>query len=158
MNNVMEGHTEISGTQVSRLSRDHLLRLRRRAGCLGGLDPIPESNPLLQSASGVHLTFFGSFVFGTPGFPLSDVPLQQIAVDAADGRLDIKPARTFGFDEIRKSFEHRFCRNLVHHRIDMDVRTGAQCLNRQARPAGLDAAADRALSDAARRIHRLRSK
>jgi NADPH:quinone reductase len=28
-------------------------------------------------ASGVYLTFFGSFVFGTPGFPLSDVPLQQ---------------------------------------------------------------------------------
>jgi hypothetical protein len=26
-------------------------------------------------ASGVDLTFFGSFVFGTPGFPLSDVPL-----------------------------------------------------------------------------------
>jgi hypothetical protein len=25
-------------------------------------------------ASGVYLTFFGSFVFGKPGFPLSDVP------------------------------------------------------------------------------------
>src|SRR5262249_25689831 len=49
------------------------------AGWLGGLDPIPNFNPLLQMASGVYLTFFGSFVFGTPGFPLSDVPLQQIA-------------------------------------------------------------------------------
>ena len=44
------------------------------AGWLGGLDPITDCNPLLQMASGVYLTFFGSFVFGTPGFPLSDVP------------------------------------------------------------------------------------
>ena len=44
------------------------------AGWLGGLDPITDCNPLLQMASGLYLTFFGSFVFGTPGFPLSDVP------------------------------------------------------------------------------------
>jgi NADPH:quinone reductase-like Zn-dependent oxidoreductase len=44
------------------------------AGWPGGLDPITDFNPLLQMASGVYLTFFGSFVFGTPGFPLSDVP------------------------------------------------------------------------------------
>jgi NADPH:quinone reductase-like Zn-dependent oxidoreductase len=49
------------------------------------------------------LTFFGSFVFGTPGFPLSDVPLSQIAADAAAGRLDIKPLRVFGFDEIQEA-------------------------------------------------------
>jgi NADPH:quinone reductase len=73
------------------------------AGWLGGLDPIPDFNPLLQMASGAYLTFFGSFVLGTPGFPLSDVPLQQIAADAAAGRLDIKPARTFRFEEIREA-------------------------------------------------------
>jgi NADPH2:quinone reductase len=39
-------------------------------------------------------------VFGTPGFPLSDVPLQQIAADAATGRLDVKPVRVSGIDEI----------------------------------------------------------
>jgi NADPH:quinone reductase-like Zn-dependent oxidoreductase len=87
---------------------DSLAMLRRGgrsclAGWLGGLDPIPDFNPLLQMASGVYLTFFGSFVFGTPGFPLSDVPLQQIAADAAAGRLDVKPARIFGFDEIREA-------------------------------------------------------
>ena len=53
---------------------------------LRGLDPIRDFNPLLQVASGVYLTFFGSFVFGTPGFPLSDVPLQQIAADARPAR------------------------------------------------------------------------
>ena len=86
---------------------DSLAMLRRGgrsclAGFLGGLDPIHAFNPLLQMASGVYLTFFGSFVFGTPGFPLSDVPLQQIAADAAAGRLDVKPARIFRFEEIRE--------------------------------------------------------
>jgi NADPH:quinone reductase-like Zn-dependent oxidoreductase len=87
---------------------DSLAMLRRGgrsclAGWLGGLDPIPDFNPLLQMASGVYLTFFGSFVFGTPGFPLSDVPFQQIASDAANGRLDAKPIRVFAFDEIQEA-------------------------------------------------------
>jgi hypothetical protein len=54
-------------------------------------------------ASGVYLTFFGSFVFGTPGFPLSDVPLQKIAEDVAAGRLEAKPSRVFRFEEIREA-------------------------------------------------------
>jgi NADPH2:quinone reductase len=87
---------------------DSLAMLRRDgrsclAGWLGGLEPIHDFNPLLQMASGVYLTFFGSFVFGTPGFPLSDVPLQQIAADAAAGRLDIKPVRVFRFEEIQEA-------------------------------------------------------
>ncbi|MCE4226242.1 zinc-binding dehydrogenase [Methylobacterium sp. C25] len=87
---------------------DSLAVLRRGgrsclAGWLGGLDPIPDFNPLLQMPSGVYLTFFGSFVFGTPGFPLADVPLGQIAQDAAAGRLDVKPVRVFGFDEVREA-------------------------------------------------------
>ena len=45
----------------------------------------------------------GSFVFGTPGFPLSDVPLQEIAQDVAAGRLKAEPARVFGFEEIREA-------------------------------------------------------
>jgi len=70
------------------------------AGWLGGLAPIPDFNPLLQMASGVNLNFFGSFVFGTPGFPLSDVPLQDIAQQVADGRLDARPSHVFSFNEI----------------------------------------------------------
>ena len=50
------------------------------------LAPIADFNPLQQMASGVYLTFFGSFVFGTPQFPLSDVPLQKIAELVAAGR------------------------------------------------------------------------
>jgi NADPH2:quinone reductase len=87
---------------------DSLALLRRGgraclAGWLGGLDPIPDFNPLLQMASGVYLTFFGSFVFGTPGFPLSDVPLQAIAEQVAAGHLKAGPSRVFGFEEIREA-------------------------------------------------------
>jgi NADPH:quinone reductase-like Zn-dependent oxidoreductase len=73
------------------------------AGFLGGLAPVSDFNPLLQMPSGVHFSFFGSFAFGTPGFPLSDVPLQQIAANAAAGRLDVKPTRIFRFEEIREA-------------------------------------------------------
>ena len=73
------------------------------AGWLGGLAPIANFNPLQQMASGVYLTFFGSFVFGTPQFPLSDVPLQRIAEQVAAGRLKAKPSRVFRFEEIREA-------------------------------------------------------
>ena len=87
---------------------DSLAMLRRGgrsclAGWLGGLDPVPDFNPLLQMSSGVYLTFFASFAFGAPGFPVSDVPLQQIAADAAAGRLDVKPVRIFRFEEIHEA-------------------------------------------------------
>jgi NADPH:quinone reductase len=84
----------------------HMLRRGGRAcpaGWLGGLAPIHDFNPLLQMASGVYLTFFGSFVFGTPGFPLSDVPLQAIAADIAAGRYQAKPSRVFRFEDIREA-------------------------------------------------------
>jgi NADPH2:quinone reductase len=73
------------------------------AGWLGGLDPIDDFNPLLRMASGVNLNFFGSFVFGTPGFPLSEVPLQDIAHQVADGKLDAKPSHVFSFDQIHEA-------------------------------------------------------
>jgi len=87
---------------------DSLAMLRRGgraclAGWLGGLAPIKDFNPLAQMPSGVYLTFFGSFVFGTPGFPLSDVPLQEIAQQVAAGRLKAKPTRVFGFEEIHEA-------------------------------------------------------
>src|SRR5262245_33296824 len=87
---------------------DSLNMLRRGgraclAGWLGGLAPIHDFNPLLQMASGVYLTFFGSFVFGTPGFSLSDVPLQAIAADVEAGRYRAKPTRVFRFEDIREA-------------------------------------------------------
>jgi NADPH:quinone reductase-like Zn-dependent oxidoreductase len=87
---------------------DSLAMLRRGgraclAGWLGGLAPIADFNPLAQMASGVYLTFFASFVFGKPGFPLSDVPLQAIAADVEAGRYKAKPLRVFRFEDIREA-------------------------------------------------------
>jgi NADPH:quinone reductase len=73
------------------------------AGWLGGLDPIADFNPLLRMPSGVNWSFFGSFVFGTPGFPVSDVPLQEIAAQVAAGQLEASPSRVFSFDDIREA-------------------------------------------------------
>ena len=87
---------------------DSLAMLRRGgkaclAGWLGGLAPIKDFNPLAQMSSGVYLTLFASFAFGTPQFPLSDVPLQEIAGKASRGQLKAKPSHVFRFDEIREA-------------------------------------------------------
>jgi len=73
------------------------------AGWLGGLEPIPDFNPLLQMASGVHFSLFGSFVFGTPEFPVSEVPLQEIVDRVEKGVYKAKPAAVFSFDQIREA-------------------------------------------------------
>jgi NADPH2:quinone reductase len=70
------------------------------AGWLGGLDPVHDFNPLLQMASGIHFSLFGSFVFGTEEFPVSEVPLQQIVDRVAQGIYKAKPAAVFKFDQI----------------------------------------------------------
>jgi NADPH:quinone reductase len=73
------------------------------AGWLGGLEPVKDFNPLLQMASGIHFSLFGSFVFGTPEFPVSEVPLQQIVDRVAKGVYKTKPAAVFPFEEIREA-------------------------------------------------------
>jgi NADPH2:quinone reductase len=73
------------------------------AGWLGGLAPIADFNPLARMPSGVSLTFFASFVFGKPGFPVSDVPLQSIAADVEAGHYSAKPTRVFRFEEIQEA-------------------------------------------------------
>jgi NADPH:quinone reductase-like Zn-dependent oxidoreductase len=85
---------------------DSLRMLRRGgrmclAGWLGGLDPVNDFNPLLQMPSGVYFTFFGSFVFGTPQFPVSDIPIQEIVNKVTKGIFKAKPAKVFKFDDIR---------------------------------------------------------
>jgi len=87
---------------------DSLAALRRGgylclAGFLGTLAPIPTFNPLLQKPSGVHFSFFGSFNYGTQDFPVSEIPMQAIVDSVADGTCKAKPAKVFGFDEIREA-------------------------------------------------------
>jgi NADPH:quinone reductase len=91
------GNSAVLGS-LSALRRNGRLCM---AGFVGGLDPIVDFNPLLQMPSGVHFSFFGSFVFGTPEFPLSDIPLQTIVDRVAGGIYKAKPKRVFRFDEIQ---------------------------------------------------------
>jgi NADPH:quinone reductase-like Zn-dependent oxidoreductase len=89
---------------------DSLAMLRRGgtmclSGWLGGLAPVSNFNPLLQMPSGVYFTFFGSFVFGTPDFPATDVPMQSIVDKAAAGTYKAKPARVFKFEDVEEAQE-----------------------------------------------------
>lgn len=72
------------------------------AGFLGGGDSI-AFNPLLDLPSGVNLNFFASFMLGSPDFPLADIPLQHIVEQVEKGIYRSKPARVFGFDEIKQA-------------------------------------------------------
>lgn len=73
-------------------------------GFLGGLEPVADFNPISDLPTGVQFSFYGSaFVLGTDSFPLADIPLQQMIANAEAGRYRAKPARVFGFDEIREA-------------------------------------------------------
>ena len=70
-------------------------------GFLGGLAPVADFNPLADLPTGIQLSFFGSaFVLGTPDYPLSAVPLQEIVDKAATSRLRLRPPRLFAFEEV----------------------------------------------------------
>jgi NADPH:quinone reductase-like Zn-dependent oxidoreductase len=87
---------------------DSLAMVRRggrvcEAGWLGGLAPIEAFNPMLQMPSGVHFSLFGSFMYGMPGFPVSEVPMQTVVERVATGAYKAKPAKVFRFEEIREA-------------------------------------------------------
>lgn len=86
--------------------RDSLALVRPRGrvcqvGFLGGFEPVRDFDPIADLPSGVRLGFFGSaFVLGTPAFPLTDVPLDEIYAKVEAGVLRARPTRVFRFDEI----------------------------------------------------------
>jgi len=53
----------------------------------------------------VNLNFFASYVFGTPAFPLSKIPMQEIIHNAENGKYKIKPAEVFDFTDLPKAHE-----------------------------------------------------
>jgi NADPH:quinone reductase len=74
------------------------------AGFLGGASPIEQFNPMAHLPSGKQLSFFGSaFVFGTPEYPLSDIPFQAIIDNTAKGTYHAKPAHIFKFDDVQSA-------------------------------------------------------
>src|SRR5499427_3386917 len=86
--------------------RDSLRVVRPRGrvcqlGFLGGLEPVPDFNPIADLPSGVQFSFYGSaFVLGTEAFPLADIPLQEMISNAESGRYRAKPVKVFGFEDI----------------------------------------------------------
>jgi NADPH:quinone reductase len=85
--------------------RDSLQAVRRtgrvcQAGFLGGLGPVADFQPVFDLPSGVQFSFFGSFEIGTPAYPMSAIPFQQIVANAEAGIYQAKPARVFPFEEI----------------------------------------------------------
>jgi NADPH2:quinone reductase len=87
---------------------DSLAMLRRGGrvslvGFLGGGGPL-ALEPVFQMPSGRHLSVFASaLVTGTPEFPLSEIPFQAMVDRVADGSYKAKPAKVFGFEEIRQA-------------------------------------------------------
>jgi NADPH:quinone reductase-like Zn-dependent oxidoreductase len=74
------------------------------AGFLGGGAPIERLDPLQHLASGRQLSFFASaFVFGTPEYPLHEIPFQRLVDDVASGAYQAAPARVFAFDDIQRA-------------------------------------------------------
>lgn len=76
-----------------------------QAGWLGGLAPVVDFNPMVQMESGVHFSLFHSKTLGTPEFPLTGIPLQEIVTKIENGAWDAKPAYVFEYKDIQKGHE-----------------------------------------------------
>ena len=89
--------------------RDSLASVRARGrvcqiGFLGGFDPVPDFDPIADLPTGVQLSFFASaFVLGSPAFPLTDIPLDQIYAKVEAGTLRAAPVRVFRFHQIAEA-------------------------------------------------------
>lgn len=71
-----------------------------QAGWLGGLAPVKDFNPMIEMEPGVHFSLFHSKVLGTPDFPLSGIPLQEIVEKIENGAWDAKPTKVFEYGDI----------------------------------------------------------
>ena len=71
-------------------------------GFLGGAEPLANFDPVLQMPPfGVQLSSFASaFVYGTPDYPLSDIPFQTIVDRVAAGDYKAKPAKVFPLEAV----------------------------------------------------------
>lgn len=75
------------------------------AGFLGGPAPIANFNPIHDMPCDVYLSFFASFMLGTPEYPLSAIPFQDIIRCAEQGIYQATPANVFEFEQIRTAHE-----------------------------------------------------
>ena len=104
----IDGVVDIVGNSVLRDS----LKMPKKGGTvcqvgfLGGGEPVEAFNPIMDLPSGVNFNFFASaLVYGTDGYPLSAIPMQQIVERLADGTYKTRPSRVFQFEEIVQAHE-----------------------------------------------------
>jgi len=83
------------------LTRAHGRMLQ--AGWLGGLAPVVDFNPMVEMAPGVHFSLFHSKVLGSPEFPMSGIPLQEIVQKLERGEWDAKPTHVFDHKDIHSA-------------------------------------------------------
>jgi NADPH:quinone reductase len=88
----------------NRTFQDSLRMVRRFgqvciAGFLGGPEPA-SFDTLTGFAPGAHLSFFASFMYGTPEYPLAAIPLQRMVEHVEHGDYRATPARVFAFNEL----------------------------------------------------------
>jgi NADPH:quinone reductase-like Zn-dependent oxidoreductase len=74
-----------------------------QAGWLGGLSPVKDFNPMLEMDSGVHFSLFHSKMLGSPAFPVSGIPLQDIVWKIEQGAWDAKPSHVFKYEDIQSA-------------------------------------------------------
>ncbi len=86
------------------------LAMTRRGGrvCVVGLldhvESIANFNPMFQMPHvGVHFSCFVSWAYGTPEYPLTDVPFQAIVDRVAAGAYKAKPAKVVRFEDIQEA-------------------------------------------------------
>ncbi|KUL85411.1 hypothetical protein ZTR_07033 [Talaromyces verruculosus] len=72
-------------------------------GWFGGLAPVKAFNPMVEMQPGVHFSLSHSKVLGTPEFPMSAVPLQQIVDKIQSGRSNAKPTHVFNYEDIQEA-------------------------------------------------------
>jgi NADPH:quinone reductase len=70
------------------------------AGFLGGGNPLEAFDPFADLPNRVQLSFFASLLYGSPGYPLSEIPFQTIVGRVESGEYKWAPAHVYGLDEI----------------------------------------------------------
>ncbi len=99
----MDGVLEITGNStlvdsLAMIRNDGHLCL---AGFLGGTAPLKDFDPLMHMPSGVQFSFFGSaFVFGTPAFPLDQIPFQSFIQAVEQGKYNARPSQVFALKDM----------------------------------------------------------
>jgi NADPH:quinone reductase-like Zn-dependent oxidoreductase len=73
------------------------------AGFLGGGDPLAGFDPFGDLPNRVQLSFFASLLYGSPGYPLDEIPFQTIVDRVESGDYRWTPAHIYRLDQIQEA-------------------------------------------------------